>query len=95
MLMTLPGATKEQYEQVNQNLWGRSPMQPEDAPKGLIMHTAGPVPDGWYVYDVWESKEDFERFAREQLAAATQEVAGGQLSGEPQFFEIESLVQAR
>ncbi len=95
MLMNLPGVTQAQYEQVNQNLWGRSSMEPEDAPDGLIVHTAGATPDGWYVYDIWESKEHFQRFAEGKLGEATQAVAGGQMGGEPQFFEIHSLVQAK
>jgi hypothetical protein len=92
MLIALPGVTQEQYEQVNTKIFGQSPFKPEDAPQGLIVHSAGPVPDGWYVYDIWESKEDFQRFAEEKLGPATQEVAGGAFGGEPQFFEISSLV---
>jgi hypothetical protein len=95
MLMSLPGVTKEQYEQVNQKMWGKSPMPPEDAPEGLIVHTAGSTPEGWYVYDIWESKEHFQRFAEDKLAPATQAIAGGQMGGEPQFFAIHSLVQAK
>jgi hypothetical protein len=26
---------------------------------GLISHTAAPMPNGWYVVDVWESEEVF------------------------------------
>jgi hypothetical protein len=29
---------------------------------GLISHTAAPMPNGWYVVDVWESEEVFQRF---------------------------------
>ena len=28
--------------------------------KGLVVHTNGPVPGGWRVTEVWESKDDFE-----------------------------------
>jgi hypothetical protein len=50
---------------------------------------------GWYVYDIWESKEDFQRFAEDKLGPATQPIAGGQMGGEPQYFEIHGLVQAK
>lgn len=30
--------------------------------QGFISHMAGPTEDGWYMTDVWESKEDHERF---------------------------------
>src|SRR5205823_12279556 len=89
MLMNRQGVTQEQYEQVNQSCGA------EVAPNGLIVHTAGATPDGWYVCDIWESKQHFQRFAEEKLWPATEAVAGGQMGGEPQFFEIYSLVHAK
>ncbi|WP_230211126.1 antibiotic biosynthesis monooxygenase [Streptomyces kaniharaensis] len=43
---------------------GRGPVKsPADWPvPGLISHTAGPTPTGWFVVDVWESEEAFQRF---------------------------------
>jgi hypothetical protein len=95
MLMTLPGVRREQYEQVNEKMFGKTPFSPEDAPAGLIMHSGGPSPDGWYVYDIWESKEDFQRFVEEKLMPAIQELGFPQAESEPQFFEIHDLVQVR
>jgi hypothetical protein len=45
-------------------------MREDQSPEGLIVHTAGQGDQGWYVYDVWESREQFERFVAEQLAPA-------------------------
>jgi hypothetical protein len=28
--------------------------------KGFVIHTNGPVPDGWRVVEVWDSQADFE-----------------------------------
>ena len=94
VLMTMPGVKQEQYEQVNQKMFGHSPMDPSEAPDGLVLHSAGPIPDGWYVYDVWESKEQFDRFVQDQVGPAVQEVMGGAMGPEPQYFEIASLVKA-
>ena len=59
-----------------------------------ILHTAGQSEQGWYVYDVWESKEHFQRFVENMLGPALQEVgAGGGSRPEPQFFPIETLVK--
>ncbi|MEN3341980.1 MAG: hypothetical protein V7644_1384 [Actinomycetota bacterium] len=95
VLIMMPGASQEMYEQVTEKMFGQAPFDPADAPEGMILHTAGPVPDGWYVYDVWESKEQFQRFAQERVGPAMQEISGGQMRGpDPQFFEIANLVKA-
>jgi hypothetical protein len=42
-------------------------------PAGAIFQVAGPGEPGWRVVSVWESRDAFERFAREQLAPAWSE----------------------
>jgi hypothetical protein len=98
MLQMMQGATKDQYQAVNQKLFGQPTVDTERLPQGLIMHSAGPAEGGWYVYDVWESKEDFQRFMEGDLGAAIKEVFGDAPpppGSEPQFFEVESLAVAR
>jgi len=73
------GAKKEQYVQVNEgNVRGQSSPRQDQLPEGLIIHTAGPSEDGWYVYDVWESREAFERFMDGKLGPAIRQVFGDQ-----------------
>ena len=46
-----------------------------DAPiEGLLVHGGGPSPRGVYSLDVWETKEDSERFFSERMAAALQQL---------------------
>ena len=47
--------------------------------KGMIVHAAGTSPNGVYSLDVWESKEDSDRFFAERLMPAMQQlgIAGG------------------
>jgi heme-degrading monooxygenase HmoA len=56
VLMTalIPGATQEMID-------GMEPVL-ADIPrqKGFVIHTNGPVPDGWRVVEVWDSRADFE-----------------------------------
>jgi hypothetical protein len=67
ILMAAPGYTKQQYDDVTAKMFGHSPpMREDEAPEGLIMHSAGEG-EGYYVYDVWESREAFERFMEEKL----------------------------
>ena len=98
MLQVLQGVTKQQYDQVNEKMFGQSPPPTDQLPEGLIVHSAGPAENGWYVYDLWESKEAFQRFLNERLQPAVREVFGDQPpppGSEPQFFEVESLAVAR
>jgi hypothetical protein len=54
----------ERFEQVTQKL-----RQSGDfPPAGLIFQVAGPGELGWRVISVWNSRDDFERFASERLA---------------------------
>ena len=98
MLQNLPGVTKQQYDQVNEKMFGQSPPPPDKTPDGMIVHSAGPSENGWYVCDIWESRDAFQRFMDNQLRAAVSDVMGDipmQPGSEPQFFEIESLAVAR
>jgi len=46
-----------------------------DAPvKGLILHAGGPSDHGVHSLDVWESKEDSERFFVERAAPALEQL---------------------
>ena len=93
VLITMPELEKEQYDRMNQEMFGRKRLEPADAPDGLLVHSAGPTPNGWYVYDIWKSREDFERFGDEQITPAAQKVVGKkELDRKIQFFEIDALV---
>ena len=53
---------RQVYDNITERMFGHSPMRADEAPEGLILHSAGQGEQGFYVYDVWESREDFERF---------------------------------
>ena len=68
-----------------------------DAPvKGLIVHGGGPSERGVYSLDVWETKEDSERFFAERMVPALQQL--GLQGGPPlsyQEFELPYLSGSR
>lgn len=93
VLITMPELTEEQYEQTNRRIFGHYPIAQPDAPEGLVVHSAGPVPEGWYVYDIWDSKEDFQRFGRERIEPAVRAVTGRDFHEQDiQFFEVASFL---
>jgi hypothetical protein len=66
------------YDDVTEKMFGHpAPMREDESPEGLIVHSAGQGEQGYYVYDVWESREAFERFMEEKLGPALAEVMGG------------------
>jgi hypothetical protein len=96
MLLAGPGITEESYKQLSEKMFGNFPMTKEQSPDGLIIHSAGQSDQGYYVYDVWESKEHFQRFVDGQLGPAVQELgADGDGAPTPQFFGIDTLVWGR
>ena len=46
----------------------------DDPVKGLIVHAAGPSEHGVHSLDVWESKEDSERFYIERMIPALRQM---------------------
>jgi hypothetical protein len=79
------GLSEDRYRAVNDRV-----NPPDDRPAGSIFHSAGPGPDGgWRVIDVWESRDDFDRFQQERLFPALQEIVGDDLGAPPQIVEWE------
>jgi heme-degrading monooxygenase HmoA len=94
MLISGEGVTRETYQKLTEAMFGNYPMTKEQSPDGLIVHTAGDSEQGYYVYDIWESKEHFQRFAEGQLRPAGHEL-GLQREIQPMFFDIEVMVEGR
>ncbi len=85
MLIEVPGGTQELYDRILEELdW-----KEQDYPDGFVAHYAGPGEGSWIVFDVWESREHFDRFAHERLMPAMQQAGGGEAPQvEPRFIEI-------
>src|SRR3989442_8194030 len=85
MLIQIPGMNSDVYDSVMEHLeWDEKPL-----PQGFVSHYAGSTPDGWVVFDIWESQEDFERFYEERLKRALDAATGGQAPPmQPTFVQI-------
>jgi hypothetical protein len=74
------GGTQQQYDAINGHMGIVA-----DPPQGMIFHSAGPIDGGWGVIDFWESREHFDRFARERIGPA---VAAASAAVEPDIREF-------
>ncbi len=79
-----PSLTQQRYEEVVRRLTGKSRIEsPSDLPfDGLLVHAAGQGPNGFCVFDIFESEEAVERF-RTALGTIPEEVG---IEEPPQFF---------
>jgi hypothetical protein len=90
MLLDAPEGSQAMYDALTEKIFGS--IQPATTPEGLIIHTAGPLPDGgWRVFDVWESAEAFWRFFDAQLLPAARELGQDTASARPEFFSIHNV----
>jgi hypothetical protein len=84
-----PGGTKEQYEA---SIAAVHPSR-EGLPKGQIFHAAGPVPGGWTIVAVHESKASWEQFRDGTLMPRFQKGIKGGFAAMPKEtpFEVYNL----
>ena len=71
IMMDFPGATLEQYDQVIDRM-GLTPGG--ETPPGALFHWVAATDQGIRVVDVWESQEQFDKFAEEQIGPHTSAV---------------------
>lgn len=87
---TVPGPI-EMYDSLHAAMLSH-PMPPD---AGLITHATRQTADGFQVIEVWESKESFERFMRDDLPKILGEVMGDAGSApevDTEFWEVRGLV---
>ena len=89
MLMRWAGVTPEQYEEMRSRVDWEG-----DVPDGAVLHVAGFDGDDLRVTDVWESEEQFGRFADERLMPAVKEIG---IEGEPEvrFYPVTLIFNPR
>ena len=84
IVMDFPGGTLDQYDAVIAGM-GLVPGGP--TPEGAIFHFVTRTDDGIRVIDVWETQEQFEKFAEDQIGPQTQKAG---VPGPPvmTFYEV-------
>jgi hypothetical protein len=84
------GATLDQYDQVLEKMgFGR---ETTGGGPGGLFHWVTKTDDGFRVTDVWETKEDFDKFAEEQIVPYSQEV--GLPQPQIEFIEVHNYLTA-
>ena len=81
--MDFDGATLDQYDEVLKKM-GLTHKGP--GPAGAISHFATMTDSGLRVVDVWETKEQFDKFAQDQIGPFSAEV--GIPAPQTQVFDV-------
>jgi hypothetical protein len=92
MVLEVPGATIEQYEQANEIMGIHGD---DDAPDGLIRHAAGYDGNAVIVLDVWDSEEALERFFRGRLGAALARAGIDPEAAPPRILPVHSQLDGK
>ncbi len=71
IVMEFKGATLQQYEEINRKM-GLTPGGP--GPEGSISHWATVSDGSLLVTDVWESREQYDKFAQEKIGPLSMDV---------------------
>jgi len=88
--MDFDGATLDQYDEI----CGKMGLTPKGhGPAGSISHFATATDTGLRVVDVWETKEQFEKFAETQIGPHSAS-AGVTAPPRLQFFEVHNYFTA-
>ena len=68
-------------------------MQKASEPEGLIIHTAGFTGEGFRIFEVWESREQCERFMNEVVMPTVMEVTQGSPGAPPTttLYELHNM----
>jgi hypothetical protein len=85
-----PGATAEQYDAAIKAIGHGATGTPHAG--GALFHWATVTSDGVRVVDVWDSREQFDRFAEERVVPAAQKA--GLPAPEIQFSDIHNYLTA-
>jgi len=91
VIFEFPGATRKLYETTAKKvLKGRRKKLANWPVKGLLVHMAGPMPKGWRVVDVWQSKAAFKRFGKSLMPILKE---SGMPAAKPKIFSLSRLVK--
>lgn len=84
LILEFDGVGREEYDAVNEKLGIDQESGQGDWPEGLLFHAGGAKPQGWVVFEVWESQQAQEQFMNQRLGRALQE---GGINGPPSRVE--------
>ncbi len=69
VLLEFQGIGEREYERLIDLV--RSDQNP---PQGGLLHTAGPIPNGWRVFNIFDSRDSYEKFYNDRVLPALKQL---------------------
>jgi hypothetical protein len=71
-------------------------LQSQDTPAGLRVHSAGFTGNGFRIFEIWDSREHFDRFLEDRLLPMIMEQGGDQSPTQPTMtvYELHNYMTA-
>lgn len=92
VLFRMPADAAQLYDSINQEMG----VDQNNLPDGLIHHYAAKFSEEFVIFDVWQSRGDFERFSNEKVKPAMEKLAGDSAAeSEPTFGELHNEFTGR
>ena len=91
MKLDVPGQSddlRKRYEAINDEIGTLV----DFTTNGIISHTAGPIPSGWRVVDIWQSREKLDQFLAKLMPVIQKH---GLPAAPPEFWEIENTTPGK
>jgi hypothetical protein len=82
-----PGLTAEKYDETMPRVEAAG----EFPPDGLDLHVAFSADGSFRVSEIWDSKEQFEKFGQRLMPILTE--SGVELAGPPEVLEIHNIIR--
>jgi len=82
----IPGATTDQYDEINRE----GGISESSLPEGLVAHYAVKTEDGLRIFDIWQSREQFDQFM-ERLMPTFSKVLGDVPQMQPEVGELHNV----
>jgi len=88
LILEFDGFGRETYDAVNERLGIDQDSGQGDWPAGLVFHAGAGKPGGWVVFEIWESRQDQERFMNDRLGRALQEAGATGPPARAEWLEL-------
>ncbi len=86
VLLEFEGVGEKEYQRLMDVL-----RSDQDPPQGAILHTAGQIPNGWRVFNIFESRDSYEKFYDDRIAPALKQV-GMPNPSRKEFYPIHNVL---
>ncbi len=89
VLLEMQGVGEEDYDRLIELL-----RLDQNPPLGGIFHSAGPIPNGWRVFNIWDSRDLYEQFYEDRVIPGLKQLGMSEPTRK-EYFPIHNVYVAQ